>query len=63
MSNFNKTKLLPYKDFQDYVCFQFAKEEPTVLDDDFPDAFDNWICKLEPDDWLEYGNHFAKELR
>ena len=47
--------------FENYLMEQFAKEEPTVLDDDFPDAFDDWLCQLDVDDWLKYGDKY-KEL-
>lgn len=52
-------KLFPYKDFEDYLGYVFAKEE-NPLDDAFADAFNEWLCDLEPDNWIKYGDQYAK---
>lgn len=36
---------IKYKDFEDFLMWEFAKEEPTVLDDEFPEAFETWISE------------------
>lgn len=56
---------MKYKDFEDFMMWEFAKENPSVLDDYFPDSFDDWLCSLEPDNWIEYGQKYAitKEIK
>lgn len=50
-----------FKDFEDYLMTVFAEGDgATVLDDDFPDAFDNWLCDLEPDDFIRFGNIYGR---
>ena len=49
-----------YKDFQDFLQEKFIEGNPTVLDDDVPDAFSKWIADLDPDDFISYGNQYAK---
>lgn len=41
------------KNFEDYLIEVFMSEEPQVLDDDLPDAFDAWIEKKDANDILE----------
>lgn len=39
-----------FKDFQDYMCTVFAEGDgATCLDDDFPDAFDDWVQDIDVD--------------
>lgn len=50
-----------FKDFEDYLSQVFVMGDGShCLDDDFPEAFDEWLCDLQPDDWLSYGNKYAK---
>ena len=49
-----------YKDFEDFLQEKFIESNPTVLDDDIPDAFDQWITWIEPADFIIYGNQYAK---
>jgi len=57
---------MPYnhKDFEDYLMQAFADEirftENDCLDDDMQDAFDSWLCDMEPDDWLKHGEKYAQ---
>jgi hypothetical protein len=49
-----------FKDFEDYLCTVFCEGDGyTCLDDDIPDAFDDWIQKLEIEDWLRYGTIYG----
>lgn len=52
-----------YKNFQDFLIDRFTKEEPTVLDDQFPDAFDEWVCDIEPDDWIKYAEIYGHHIK
>lgn len=49
-----------YKDFEDFLQEKFIESNPTVLDDDIPDAFSNWLTELDSDDFIIYGNQYAK---
>ena len=54
-------KNMKFKDFEDYLSQVFAEGDGyTCLDDDFPDAFDDWLCKLEPDDYIRFGNKYGE---
>ena len=49
------------KNFEDFLQDKFIKQNPTILDDDIPDAFDEWLCDIEPELWIEYGDEHKKE--
>ena len=50
-----------FKDFEDYLMTVFAEGDGScVLDDDFPDAYDFWLCDLDPDDFIRYGNIYGR---
>jgi hypothetical protein len=51
-----------FKDFEDFLQDKFIRQNPTVLDDDIPDAFDEWLQEIEVDLWLEYGEEYAKTI-
>ena len=49
------------KTFENYLeefCF---KINPSVLDDDMPDFFDNWLGELEGEDYCKYAELFGQE--
>ena len=49
------------KTFEKYledICF---KINPSVLDDDMPDFFDNWLGELEGEDYCKYAELFGQE--
>lgn len=52
------------KDFEDFLITIFTDSikftENDVLDDDFPDAFDNWLCNLDVGQWIEYGEKYGQ---
>jgi len=50
-----------YKDFNDYLMNEFAKEY-VGTDDGMIDAFDMWLEGVQPDDFIKYGNAYAKNL-
>ena len=35
---------------------------PELLDDDLPDAYDNWLADLSADDFIKYGDFYGKTL-
>ena len=50
------------KTFEDYlkeICF---KINHSVLDDDMPDFFDNWLRELEGEDYLKWAEDFGQEM-
>jgi len=51
-----------FKDFEDFLQDKFIRQNPTVLDDDIPDAFSDWLGDIEVDLWLEYGDEYAKAV-
>lgn len=46
--------------FEKYMRKQHALIFPEVLDDDLPDHFDDWVAGLQADDWMEWGDVYAK---
>jgi hypothetical protein len=50
------------KTFENYLQDVFYKENPQLLDDDMPDAFDNWISGLDSNDVIEYAEGAVKEM-
>lgn len=47
-----------FEDFLQDMCFSI---NPTVLDDDMPDFFDNFMSNLEIEDLLRWADMFAQE--
>ena len=46
--------------FENYLQMEFSDQNPTILDDDQPDAFDDWIAELEPEQWFRMADQFAR---
>lgn len=40
--------------FEDYLQEQFILSEPQILDDDIPDAFNDWLVDLAIDEIIDY---------
>jgi len=49
------------KDFESYMQEVFAESYPQVLDDEMPDACNEWMVDLDVDDWLRYGQKYAEK--
>jgi hypothetical protein len=47
-----------FRNFEDFLQEKFIRQNPTVLDDDIPEAFDDWLISIEIDMWLEYGDEY-----
>jgi len=50
----------PFEEYLEDACFS---ENPTVLDDDMPEFFDNWLAQLEGEDLIAYGNQMANAMQ
>jgi len=53
---------MKYKDFEDFIEEKHA-EQYIGLDDDMPDDCNEWIANLDADEWLEYGQAYAKIMK
>ena len=50
-----------FKDFEDYLMTVFAEGDGAcVLDDDFPDCYDDWVQDLEHEDYIRFGNIYGR---
>ena len=49
-------------DFEDYLQDQHLREEPMILDDDIPDAFNDWLCSQDSHDLIAHANKYTKQL-
>ena len=45
--------------FQDFLNDKFYAENRNALDDDYPEAFDEWLSELDVDTWMEYAEQYA----
>jgi hypothetical protein len=52
---------MKHKDFEDFLLDKFAKENPQVLDDEYAEAFDEWLADLDVDQFIKYGDQYKKE--
>mgnify|MGYP001614273687 CR=1 FL=1 len=59
--NKKETMKINYKDFEDFLMWQFSQENPQILDDDSIDAFNDWVCELDVEDWFKYADKYANE--
>ena len=48
-----------FENFLQEVCFTI---NPTVLDDDMPDFFENWISRLDGEDYTKYGQLYGEKV-
>ncbi len=49
--------------FKEYLQKQFMGDEPQLLDDDLPDAFDEWLEELTQDELIDHADVFANEKK
>lgn len=52
--------MITYADFEDYMQTKHQLENPTVLDDDIPDSYNDWIENLSPEEWMWYGQNYGE---
>lgn len=49
-----------FKDFEDYLMTVFAEGDgATVLDDNFPDSFNDWLEQIDIDDIIRFGTIYG----
>ena len=49
-----------FKDFEDYLMTVFAEGDgATVLDDNFPDSFNDWLEELDIDNFIRFGTIYG----
>ena len=46
--------------FESYLQDKFS-EQYTGLDDEMPDAFNEWLCDLDVDAWMMYGQLYGQQ--
>jgi len=49
------------QNFEQYLMEYFVKVEPTVLDDDIPDSFSDWLENIDMDTIFEVADLFGRE--
>jgi|TARA_Y100000310_G_scaffold340218_1_gene435251 hypothetical protein len=49
--------------FEEFLQGKFMELEPEVLDDDLPDAFDEWLGNIPNDKFIKYGDEFARQIK
>lgn len=47
-----------FEKYLEKVCFE---ANPTILDDDMPDFFDDWLGSQNADDFIRLGNAFCED--
>lgn len=50
----------PSQSFEDFLKDKFMEEEPAILDDDLPDAFDHWTSNLDVDEAMKFAEEWAE---
>lgn len=51
-----------YKDFTDFLTYKFGVEEPAVLDDEWPDRFNDWLADLDVDTLIKWADEYAEQV-
>lgn len=49
-----------YSDFEDFLSEKFSQENPMVLDDEWPDAYSDWVGNLDVNDVIAWANEYGK---
>ena len=62
MANKDQKKLMDKETFEDYLQEKHFEENPTLLDDDIPDAFNEWLENVDTQDVIEYADIFIKRV-
>ena len=53
---------MKHKNFEDFLMDYWGRHDgSTVLDDNCPDAFNDWLADLDSDTWIELGDKYMKE--
>lgn len=51
------------KTFEEYLQEQCFEENPTVLDDDMPDYFDDWVSDIPTSAVMIYANGWMNQYK
>ncbi len=54
---------MTYKNFEEYLQEVHGNKFPTVLDDDLPDHFDDWLGTLDVQEVMDYADLYGEEIR
>lgn len=49
-------------DYENFLQQKFGEQNPHVLDDEWPDAFDEWLCALDVQEFIDYADEWGKTL-
>ena len=52
---------MKHKDFTDFLATKFGLSEPSVLDDDWPDSFSDWLADLDVDVLINWADEYKRE--
>lgn len=51
---------MKYKDFTEFLNVEkFFKDEPNTLDDEWPDAYSDWLADQDCDTLVQYADEYA----
>ena len=53
---------MKHRDFEDFLTDKFAKQYEG-LDDDWPDAWEEWKADQDPDQLIKWANEYANEFK
>lgn len=48
--------------FEDYLSKVFQKANPTILDDDMPEAYEHWLTTLDVQELIDHAEKWGLEL-
>ena len=51
------------KTFEEYLAHRHHEEYPEILDDNLPDAFDNWLSNLDVSEAMIYADAWMNETK
>lgn len=50
------------KTFEEFMQWEHAHDY-SGTDDDMPDAFDNWLCELDGEEYMEYAQEYGEYIK
>ena len=52
-------KQMKLDSFDDFLNEKFFEENPGTLDDDWPDAYSDWLANQDVDDLVRWGQEYS----
>ena len=49
------------QNFESYLMEYFTRVEPSILDDDIPDAFNDWLENVDMDTIFKVADYYGRE--